>query len=77
MWQTIVSFGKSDEHKVAVDARKKIPTKKFMKHQMQYHGINTKKSDLFEKDDKQNIKHEQNVVRNRLNIIPARDVKMR
>ena len=40
-------------------------------------GLTRKKSYLFEKDNKQNIKHEQNVVRNRLNIIPARDVKMR
>ena len=54
-----------------------FPTKKFMKHQVQYHLLNSKKSDLFEKDKKRNIKHEQNVVKNGLNIIPARDVKMR
>ena len=27
-----------------------FPTKKFMKHQVQYHVLNPKKSDLFEKD---------------------------
>ena len=48
-----------------------------MKHQVQYHVLNSKKGDNFEKDKKQNIKHEQNVVKNGLNIIPARDVKMR
>ena len=48
-----------------------------MKHQLQYHVLNPKKSDLVEKDKKQNIEHEQNVVKNGLNIIPARDVKMR
>ena len=70
-------LSKSDEHKVAEDARKHFfPTKKFIKHQVQYHVLNSK-SDLFEKDKKQNIKHEQNVVKNGLNIIPARDVKMR
>ena len=44
---------------------------------VQYYVLKSKKSDLFEKDKKQNIKHEQNVVKNGLNIIPARDVKMR
>ena len=39
--------------------------------------LNPKKSDLVEKDKKQNIEHEQNVVKNGLNIKPARNVKMR
>ena len=48
-----------------------------MKHQVQYHVLNLKKSDLVEKDKKQNIEHEQNVVKNGLNIIPTRDVNIR
>ena len=40
-----------------------------MKHQVQYHRFILKESDLFEEDKKQNIKHEQNVVKNGLNIM--------
>ena len=49
--------------------------KKFIKYLMLQHVLNTKKKVIFSR--KIIIKHEQNVVKCGLNIIPARDVKMR
>ena len=49
--------------------------KKFIKYLMLQHVLNTKKSDFFSR--KIITKHEQNVVKCCLNIIPARDVKMK
>ena len=65
VWQTIIiSFGKVMNTKLQCMQETFFSTKKFMKHQVQYHVLNSKKSDLFVKDKIQNIEHEQNVEKN-------------
>ena len=49
--------------------------KNIKKHLMQYHVLNMKKSDFFEKENVK--KHGYNVVKSGLNTIHARNVKMR
>ena len=65
---------KRDEHKVAVDARKH-----FFRERKSY-NIKCNTMYLTEKGDflrKMITKHELNVVKSGVNIIPARNVKMR
>ena len=64
----------SNEHKVAVDVRKHFFKKKFIKYLVLHHVLNIKKG-IFSR--KMITKHEQNAVKCGLNIITARDVKMR
>ena len=65
---------KRDEHKVAADERNIFLRKKSIQHQVQYHVLNMKKVIFLRKKA---TKHEQNVVKSGVNIIPARNVKMR